>query len=288
MLNDLSHQMDLTDYVKEQLKKGYDAFTIRNFLVNQGYNSQDVDDAFDHIGHKPVNKALLFGVAIVVVLGIFGYVAFSVMNLNLGGNEPARKIITPSDEPSSSSQASAASAQNTCYDGLQNCHSGKCELGVDCSGPCSQCSFERNKEVEKEEQKEKVKVSFATCDDGILNGLEAGVDCGGSCQACLIASTSLTNLEMLERAKNLARTDSVKAAKSCSELVEGIRDNCLDLIAKESGQHNYCREIGSDSARDSCYIDFAVSGNTDVCGSIADNDLRDSCFSLRNLESRNV
>lgn len=51
----------------------------------------------------------------------------------------------------------------TCTDNLKNCHSGMCELGVDCGGPCDPC---------------------ASCFDGIQNQDETGVDCGGVCDAC--------------------------------------------------------------------------------------------------------
>ncbi|MFH1585762.1 MAG: hypothetical protein ABIB79_03275 [archaeon] len=47
-----------------------------------------------------------------------------------------------------------------CDDGIKNCHSGGCELLIDCGGPCSQCS---------------------TCSDEIENQNEGGVDCGGPC-----------------------------------------------------------------------------------------------------------
>ncbi len=48
----------------------------------------------------------------------------------------------------------------SCYDGVQNCHHGSCELLVDCGGPCDPCP---------------------TCSDGIQNQGEDGVDCGGPC-----------------------------------------------------------------------------------------------------------
>ncbi|MFT4309592.1 MAG: hypothetical protein ACMXYL_03840 [Candidatus Woesearchaeota archaeon] len=51
----------------------------------------------------------------------------------------------------------------TCYDGIKNCHSGSCETGVDCGGPCDPCP---------------------TCFDGIQNQGEEGVDCGGPCPPC--------------------------------------------------------------------------------------------------------
>lgn len=47
-----------------------------------------------------------------------------------------------------------------CYDKIKNCHSGSCELLVDCGGPCDPCP---------------------TCNDGIQNQGEKGVDCEGPC-----------------------------------------------------------------------------------------------------------
>jgi hypothetical protein len=47
-----------------------------------------------------------------------------------------------------------------CFDEIKNCHSGGCELLIDCGGPCTPCP---------------------TCSDGIQNQGEAGIDCGGPC-----------------------------------------------------------------------------------------------------------
>ncbi|MFB6246254.1 MAG: hypothetical protein ABEI74_01525 [Candidatus Pacearchaeota archaeon] len=48
----------------------------------------------------------------------------------------------------------------TCSDGVKNCHSGSCEVLLDCGGPCEKC---------------------ASCSDGIQNQGEEGVDCGSPC-----------------------------------------------------------------------------------------------------------
>jgi hypothetical protein len=49
----------------------------------------------------------------------------------------------------------------SCSDGIKNCHSGSCEVLVDCGGgACGAC---------------------ATCSDGIQNQGEEGKDCGGAC-----------------------------------------------------------------------------------------------------------
>ncbi|MEK6918133.1 MAG: hypothetical protein AABW51_04255 [Nanoarchaeota archaeon] len=48
----------------------------------------------------------------------------------------------------------------SCSDGIKNCHSGDCEILIDCGGPCSVC---------------------ASCTDKKQNQGEEGVDCGGPC-----------------------------------------------------------------------------------------------------------
>jgi len=49
-----------------------------------------------------------------------------------------------------------------CFDGIQNCHGGSCEVKIDCGGPCKACP---------------------TCSDGKKNQQEEGIDCGGPCPA---------------------------------------------------------------------------------------------------------
>ena len=56
----------------------------------------------------------------------------------------------------------------TCFDGIQNCHHGSCEEGIDCGGPCSPCPIP------------------ASCFDGIQNQGEEDIDCGGPCESCEI------------------------------------------------------------------------------------------------------
>ncbi|MBW6442718.1 hypothetical protein K0A97_02970 [Patescibacteria group bacterium] len=66
----------------------------------------------------------------------------------------------PFIQPPPQLRACLFSTDPNCFDKIQNCHSGSCEIGVDCGGPCSVCP---------------------TCSDGIQNQGEAGVDCGGPC-----------------------------------------------------------------------------------------------------------
>ncbi len=57
-------------------------------------------------------------------------------------------------------QACYYSPSPNCFDRIRNCHDGKCEVLIDCGGPCAAC---------------------ATCSDGIKNQGEEYIDCGGPC-----------------------------------------------------------------------------------------------------------
>ena len=61
----------------------------------------------------------------------------------------------------------------TCFDNIKNCHSGSCEVGIDCGGACEDCK---------------------TCSDKIKNQGEEGIDCGGPCIECKTEVPSATSI----------------------------------------------------------------------------------------------
>ena len=65
--------------------------------------------------------------------------------------------------------AYGAKPKPSCFDGIKNCHSGGCEEGIDCGGPCKPCP---------------------SCTDGIQNQGEEGIDCGGPCLPCTVTTTT--------------------------------------------------------------------------------------------------
>ena len=76
----------------------------------------------------------------------------------------------------------------SCYDGIQNCHHGSCEEGIDCGGPCEPCP---------------------SCHDGIQNQGETGVDCGGPCPPCPITTTTTLVTTTTTTSSTTSSTSSV-------------------------------------------------------------------------------
>ncbi|MCK4521563.1 MAG: hypothetical protein KAU20_03235 [Nanoarchaeota archaeon] len=48
----------IISYIKEQIKKGYDLISIRNYLIKYGYSQQDVDAAINAIYHPEVKHVV--------------------------------------------------------------------------------------------------------------------------------------------------------------------------------------------------------------------------------------
>ncbi|RLF33389.1 MAG: hypothetical protein DRN08_05525, partial [Thermoplasmata archaeon] len=76
----------------------------------------------------------------------------------------------------------------SCFDGIQNCHDGACEEGIDCGGPCKPCP---------------------SCFDGIQNQGEEGIDCGGPCPPCPATTTTTTTTVTTTTTATVTTTSTV-------------------------------------------------------------------------------
>ena len=69
-------QPRLVQYIKQQLNAGYDINKVRNYLVQQGYDSREINEAVDFIyGKKPVGLNLMIlvaaGVGFLLIIFLF-------------------------------------------------------------------------------------------------------------------------------------------------------------------------------------------------------------------------
>lgn len=71
----------LVDYIREQIKRGYDAQTIRGYLVRYGYSPADVDEAIRYISSPEIkhiihfSPATLIGIAAIFIVMVVAVVA---------------------------------------------------------------------------------------------------------------------------------------------------------------------------------------------------------------------
>jgi hypothetical protein len=86
---------ELVDYIKKELKAGYDISYLRNYLIKQGYSAKDVNDAIDSIYEKKkIELPLILISVIVVVIIIGGIIAISRL-LAPAEREPEYEIPEP-------------------------------------------------------------------------------------------------------------------------------------------------------------------------------------------------
>jgi hypothetical protein len=87
----------------------------------------------------------------------------------------------------------------SCFDGIENCHDGSCEEGIDCGGPCRSCP---------------------TCSDGIQNQGEEGIDCGGPCDPCLATTTTTTIIVTTTTVRETTTTVTVPEETTTTSTIE--------------------------------------------------------------------
>jgi len=100
----------------------------------------------------------------------------------------------------------------SCFDGIQNCHHGSCEEGIDCGGPCRPCP---------------------SCFDGIQNQGEEGVDCGGPCEPCITTTTStitITTIPTPTTTTTVVALTTIKETTSSVETTTVMSEESRDIF----------------------------------------------------------
>ena len=214
----------LVGYVKGLMQKGYNAPTIRNFLLKQGYTSREIDDAVSS-GFKPtirheihLSRTTVF-VVIFIFLSLLGIASFfyyspsktetKLLDVNL---EPVTTTVAPGQDiiflkelsNLGSSQRYDVVIKQEIIDGKTNqVITQKIETRAIETFGSTQTRIEVPKDVKtgdyilraivEYDNKKAVAtlpikvVAFTkeeSCFDGIKNQNEEGIDCGGVCKPC--------------------------------------------------------------------------------------------------------
>ncbi len=206
----------LSQYVEEQLTKGYNVNDIRQYLLRYGYSPTDVDAAIQSIHHNPPQFTHIFShsvtAAIVIVLAL---------GLGIGIYFTLPTTTTPTLIISSPTQASPQSSLSISYsigsftsplsitytitDVTSKVLSrGKATLTLksgsfSTTAPALQGTYKLTAQGQTNGRRIESSTSFIvstidtsdTCTNGVIDQGEGGVDCGGQCKPC--TTTSCTN-----------------------------------------------------------------------------------------------
>ncbi len=195
------------------------------------------------------------------------------------------------------------------------------ETGIDCGGPCKECSQPDNECQKSCDDKNDCtidscsastnfqcvhdKIAFCCgnneCED------EEITTCPADCQITK-QEPDLSIFERLENIKSSAASNPDKARELCAEIESNAykddcysnvgkvtrktiycdliksdrtKDDCLSDVAKSSNQNSLCERITLDTRRDACYMNFVLSGDFSICDKIVDSYLKNSCLALK-------
>jgi hypothetical protein len=90
----------------------------------------------------------------------------------------------------------------------------------------------------------------------------------------------LSSFEVLERIKEIAKTDKSKAADLCQTLaLQTSRDLCYNSVGEIASDRTYCTLIQDERTRDICFSNVArILKKSEICESISKDSRKDSCY----------
>lgn len=174
----------------------------------------------------------------------------------------------------------------SCSDGLLNGD----EEGVDCGGSCrNSCEVECNPKCNDQDLCTEDRCVNGNCvytkitpccGNFYCEESEDYASCPADCDAP--SEESITPQDKLDNAITLAKTDPSSAGEVCQTINDlTVVDQCFQEVAKSANMSIFCNYISVDEKRDSCYINFAMTGDFTVCDRIKSEYLVMSCEMLR-------
>lgn len=202
--------------------------------------------------------------------------------------------------------------RETCFDSIKNQN----EENIDCGGACKPCE-------KKLDCNDNNQCTYDFVENGKCINRPLSSCCGNniceeneqqSCSKdCKSQISDLPSDENLDKIRETAKTDPVKALDECSKIqfsdtkdtcianiaevqrskdycakIESarIKDLCYSNIAKLINDNSVCEQISTESRKDSCYMTFVLDNKDySVCGKLVNSALRQSCNSLKQLNA---
>jgi|SRR3989344_223007 len=241
----------LADYIKKQIKSGYDITTIRNFLISNGYTSSLVDASIDSVygnseskqagklapqisANKYYKPILISILGLVIILGlIFGFI-------KIFGEEA---VVDTQNIPTERTPLGSQNNLKNNEIANQNTNQNNAE----------------NQEIPSQNQQN---------NENIVETARVNED---------LQTYEPTILEI----DNLINTKSeAESQKLCVELKDEYKKNsCYKKLAIKSDKPEYCDNIDKINLKDNCYFIFAFAGKSQFCEKIQDTYQRLTCNS---------
>ncbi|MFH1317350.1 MAG: hypothetical protein ABII01_07555 [Candidatus Woesearchaeota archaeon] len=223
----------LVAFIKQNLEKRYDIYTIKAHLMQSGYSDKDIQDAIEYVYNPPTRHEIhLSKPAIIVVVVLAILMTVSAFFIFRGGPEPgelldislksrSEKSILPGEKFSFQYDITNTGSTRR-YDimmefqlvhreteqiidsyektiAVETSKSGVEEFDIPATAPLGAYFVKATAKYKKEEAKASLSINVIeetaeeTCFDGVKNQDEEGIDCGGICQECETCFDNIKN-----------------------------------------------------------------------------------------------
>ncbi|MCX8147166.1 MAG: hypothetical protein N3D84_01725 [Candidatus Woesearchaeota archaeon] len=255
----------LVDYIQNQIRKGYDIETIRNFLISQGYNADEVNSCIDFITKDRINS-------------LVNYIK---QEMKAGGSrqEIMSRLVSfgyKDDEVSKAMEKVGKKFPNYAIIAVLIVLAAIGFSMFYTSTSPSPTIVETKQIIKQTGKTVPAAIPIAQADKEPLilaNETEAPVE---KKEEIKKEEFTPTRYEVIDSTKD---SKIIRAVEMCSNTANDIyRDACFDQLAKATRDHTLCARIIDSVQKDKCYKRTAAwTGNKALCDNIVDPQMRSEC-----------
>jgi hypothetical protein len=274
----------LADYMKKQLAAGYDVNTIKDFLIKNNYNRDEVEEAANFVSKKEkqgiplITVAAVILITIVIILGALFIIRgcekeeefVSIETRPPPAPAPAQEITAP---PASEIQEILDEEEVTLEE------RGLCPDSCDDLDECTIDYCSKDTAYACVNQPVRPCCGNDVCEPGESYQV-CPLDCTEEQPDLPTGDETISDVTF--KARELAVTNPGKAENYCDNLKNpSYQDSCYNAVAEIAHDSRFCDMIFSGLKRNSCYVTAATTWQDyTVCEKITDEYLQLACSSL--------
>ncbi len=120
------------------------------------------------------------------------------------------------------------------------------------------------------------------CGNFICESGESAAGCPEDCTAA--EEPEEIEDELIQEIMQVAGTNVESAAARCEQIeTASTSSECFNQLAQKTGNKVFCERVYTNRIQNSCYLYFAMQGDSSDCPKIEDRLLRNSCYALANM-----
>ena len=308
----LMPRQQLISYIQQQLNQGYDLNSIKTYLINYGYDKDEVEQAISSVyapkKPKPRKIILIAGIIIIAVLAISIILILSKpgkeeISLSID-TELGSKNIIPGGYIMFNTEIEKSGAGMVLLNHIMTGPDGKeissieettfksksAQFKIPSDAKPGRYAITTSAELGGIKKTSKITFSIAQIGEDIIpeeepqeEEEEPEEEEEEEIPVPVVDEdefASLTIWERVEAIKIIAQTSAIEAKSHCDKIgVAGHQNQCYYNVAEESGDIAYCQLITEEKISDRCQKMIAeITNNSNICTSISHESRRDNCY----------